>query len=116
MELSGPESAVVRLASNEAYVLEDETIGEGAEVEMVAMCTPDEDQDDWVLIQVPATEVEAHLAAGDVRAGREFNDLGLDEDCDEEPAAVLFTTGDKIVAGLSGLAVLGLIDEDEASP
>lgn len=116
MEINEPGGSLIRLAANESHLLADENqIGEGLQVELVALCTFDDDKEEWVPIKVPASEVGGRLADGDLRAGEDHNDLGLDEDCDEEAPFVLFTTGGKVVTALSGLAVLGLIDENEAS-
>jgi hypothetical protein len=138
-----PTGRIMTVASNSVVLFDQEgaqQIGEGKRVapeeeEMVELCRlvdwtpqkaelchqdPDLYQCDWELIEVPPAEVEAHLAEGDVYPGRENNDLGLDEDCDEEePVGWLagVSNREKIIASVLGaLTVAFWIDESDESP
>ena len=138
-----PTGRIMTVASNSVVLFDQEgaqQIGEGKRVvpeeeEMVELCRlvewtpqkaelchdePDLYECDWELIEVPPSEVEAHLAEGDVYPGKENNDLGLDEDCDEE-GAVGWLAGvrnrEKIIASVLGaLTVAFWIDESGQTP
>ncbi len=138
-----PTGRIMTVASNSVVVFDQEgaqQIGEGKRVvpeeeEMVGLCRleewtpqkaelchdePDLYECEWELIEVLPSEVEAHLAEGDVYPGKENNDLGLDEDCEEEDAAgwlAAVSNRDTIIASVLGaLTVAFWIDESEETP
>ena len=134
-----PTGRIMKVASSNIVLFDQEgaqQIGEGKRVgeleeEMVELCrlvdwTPQkavlchEDPSlyecDWELIEVPASDVEAHLAEGDVYPGVENNDLGLDEDCQEEKLAGWLAgarTRDKIIASVLGAVTVAFWIEEE---
>lgn len=108
--VANADGTVMRLAADTTTLLEQEgQVGQGEPIEeLVELCTFDEQADDWQRVEVLASQVEQRLAAGDVYPG----DDGLDEDCEEDKAAIFWTTGKKVGLGLAGAAVLGFgIDE-----
>lgn len=81
---------------------------DGETIQMVEVCTFDQEANEWELVEVPEPEVANRLAAGDVMPGTE----GLDEECNEDKPVVFWTTAKKVGVGIGAAAVLGFgIDE-----
>ncbi len=133
-----PTGRIMTVASNNIVLFDQQgaqQIGEGRKVEegeeLVELCRlvewtaqkaelchedPDLYECVWELIEVPPSEVDVHLAQGDVYPGVENNDLGLDEDCKEEgPAGWLagVSTKEKIIASVLGAVTVGFWIEEE---
>ncbi len=109
VSVASAEGESFQLAANSRLVLDPQgQVLEGEAIEMVELCTFDQETDDWELIAVPEPEVADRLAAGDVYPGEE----GLDEECNDEDPVVFWTTAKKVGVGIGAAALLGFgIDE-----
>ncbi len=100
-----------KLAANSRITLDPQgQVLEGETIELVPLCTYNDETEEWELIEVPEPEVASRLAAGDLVPGD--NDKGLDEECNEDDPIIFWTTAKKVGVGIGGAAILGFgIDE-----